>query len=208
MGGSTWNQPPKLSRKYHYPRCLGWEVQHTRVALGMLSVCFSAGKIQQINVWRPCHWSRRWLENLWLVLWQSSKLVLWQSSTCPLAKFKFSLAIGLALGWVGNLGLVLWQSSTRPLAKFSLTCPLAKFSLPLVSSLVGWETSDLSSGKVCLAAEWINDPYAGSPTKTLLRLLLSTNTQVHLISQLLNPLSSPKYSIDRSDGRCVQKAGT
>jgi len=44
----------------------------------------------------------------------------------------------------------------------------------------------------------------------LLRLLLPTNKKVQLISpsQSSSPSNSPFCSIGRSDGRCVQKAGT
>ena len=57
----------------------------------------------------------------------------------------------------------------------------------------------------------VNDPSEGSPTETLLRLLLPTNIKVYLNSQIVkptNPLNSPPHSIGRSDGRCVQRAGT
>ena len=62
-----------------------------------------------------------------------------------------------------------------------------------------------------------NDPSAGSPTETLLRLLLPLNDKVCASSQsvrvanhyrCLSPKSSPDHSIGRSDGRCVQRAGT
>ena len=61
-----------------------------------------------------------------------------------------------------------------------------------------------------------NDPSAGSPTETLLRLLLPLNNLVckffilllYFIKTSLYPNKSPTYSIGRSDGRCVQKAGT
>ena len=61
-----------------------------------------------------------------------------------------------------------------------------------------------------------NDPSAGSPTETLLRLLLPLNASVWTssrktvsVSQLKhNPRSSLKRSIGSSDGRCVQRAGT
>ena len=61
-----------------------------------------------------------------------------------------------------------------------------------------------------------NDPSAGSPTETLLRLLLPLNEQICTIliatSTRRLPLHSPKGSsihpIGRSDGRCVQRAGT
>jgi hypothetical protein len=62
--------------------------------------------------------------------------------------------------------------------------------------------------------DWIgymNDPSAGSPTETLLRLLLPLSDKVYLTSfsaRTRSPESSPDHSIGRSDGRCVQRAGT
>ena len=60
-----------------------------------------------------------------------------------------------------------------------------------------------------------NDPSAGSPTETLLRLLLPLNDKVRMTSLHRNrnrhdggPKGSPEHSIGRSDGRCVQRAGT
>ncbi|EOD13240.1 hypothetical protein EMIHUDRAFT_76581, partial [Emiliania huxleyi CCMP1516] len=56
-----------------------------------------------------------------------------------------------------------------------------------------------------------NDPSAGSPTETLLRLLLPLNDKVRTASRGLrrrSPGASPDHSIGRSDGRCVQRAGT
>ena len=61
-----------------------------------------------------------------------------------------------------------------------------------------------------------NDPSAGSPTETLLRLLLPLSDKVHKIfhnsiqdiESYYSPNSSPDHSIGRSDGRCVQRAGT
>ena len=61
-----------------------------------------------------------------------------------------------------------------------------------------------------------NDPSAGSPTETLLRLLLPLNDKVYSTSRAQrrrtiaahNPKNSPDHSIGRSDGRCVQRAGT
>jgi hypothetical protein len=59
----------------------------------------------------------------------------------------------------------------------------------------------------------VNDPSAGSPTETLLRLLLPLSDQVYLTSHIRledgrGPEGSPDHSIGRSDGRCVQRAGT
>ena len=61
-----------------------------------------------------------------------------------------------------------------------------------------------------------NDPSAGSPTETLLRLLLPLNATVwsssrqpgRVIRQAHSPRTSLKRSIGSSDGRCVQRAGT
>jgi hypothetical protein len=61
-----------------------------------------------------------------------------------------------------------------------------------------------------------NDPSAGSPTETLLRLLLPLNDQVWassgrevlLPTPLFPPKTSLNHSIGSSDGRCVQRAGT
>lgn len=75
----------------------------------------------------------------------------------------------------------------------------------------------------------INDPSAGSPTETLLRLLLPLNDQVWTsfrqlearrtrctervgtqgrTSKSASPKASLNHSIGSSDGRCVQRAGT
>ena len=61
-----------------------------------------------------------------------------------------------------------------------------------------------------------NDPSAGSPTETLLRLLLPLNATVWSSFRQLgsvnreanNPRTSLKHSIGSSDGRCVQRTGT
>lgn len=69
-----------------------------------------------------------------------------------------------------------------------------------------------------LVASTGNDPSAGSPTETLLRLLLPLNDQVRASSRptarpregpaATNPRPSLNRSIGSSDGRCVQRAGT
>ena len=63
-----------------------------------------------------------------------------------------------------------------------------------------------------------NDPSAGSPTETLLRLLTSSKMAkfgVLLVSSATvarasesDPNTSLNHSIGSSDGRCVQRAGT
>ena len=67
---------------------------------------------------------------------------------------------------------------------------------------------------------WIvcgNDPSAGSPTETLLRLHLPLNANVWITSRNYHsnegavnrgPKASREHSIGRCDGRCVQRAGT
>jgi|JI10StandDraft_1071094.scaffolds.fasta_scaffold99218_6 hypothetical protein len=57
----------------------------------------------------------------------------------------------------------------------------------------------------------VNDPSAGSPTDTLLRLLLPLSDKVYSTSQRLRAQSggfTSSLEIGRSDGRCVQRAGT
>ena len=61
-----------------------------------------------------------------------------------------------------------------------------------------------------------NDPSAGSPTETLLRLLLPLNVPVRtpfrrsrkIALTFASPGDSLVHSIGSSDGRCVQRAGT
>ncbi|EAA16550.1 hypothetical protein [Plasmodium yoelii yoelii] len=60
-----------------------------------------------------------------------------------------------------------------------------------------------------------NDPSAGSPTETLLRLLLPLKDRIYGPSKKIKikflfscPNNSSYLSIGRSDGRCVQRAGT
>ena len=67
----------------------------------------------------------------------------------------------------------------------------------------------------CVGRFHRNDPSAGSPTETLLRLLLPLNDKVRETfprkagnRRSKSPNSSPDHSIGRSDGRCVQRAGT
>ena len=54
----------------------------------------------------------------------------------------------------------------------------------------------------------MNDPSAGSPTETLLRLLFPLSVKVYSISSLHYREGSPEHSIGKSDGRCVHFAGT
>ena len=73
----------------------------------------------------------------------------------------------------------------------------------------------LQSEQLCVL-QTDNDPSAGSPTETLLRLLLPLNATVWSSSRQAvrvirlpnSPRTSLKRSIGSSDGRCVQRAGT
>src|SRR5205807_328029 len=74
------------------------------------------------------------------------------------------------------------------------------------------------SNRLAFAKVLGNDPSAGSPTETLLRLLLPLNDQVWASFQTqrgrpktaapASPKTSLNHSIGSSDGRCVQRAGT
>jgi hypothetical protein len=70
-----------------------------------------------------------------------------------------------------------------------------------------------SSNRILGRSHCVNDPSAGSPTETLLRLLLPLSDKVYITSRIefkprRSPEGSPDHSIGRSDGRCVQRAGT
>ena len=86
---------------------------------------------------------------------------------------------------------------------------------PVSSSLAGAKVQPSIHGEARFG--WCdNDPSAGSPTETLLRLHLPLNDKVQTSSRGQapmkepdhNPESSPDHSIGRCDGRCVQRAGT
>ena len=57
-----------------------------------------------------------------------------------------------------------------------------------------------------------NDPSAGSPTDALLRLLFPLDHTVrlsfHRLREVTQSLKLTEKSIGKSDGRCVQRAGT
>ena len=55
---------------------------------------------------------------------------------------------------------------------------------------------------------FVNDPSAGSPTETLLRLLLPLGDMVYLSFPYESKRFTGSPGIGRSDGRCVQRAGT
>ena len=84
------------------------------------------------------------------------------------------------------------------------------------ANLLEVDTSRESSSQSHEAIKTFNDPSAGSPTETLLRLLLPLNASVWSSSRSPvsvsqeghNPRTSLKRSIGSSDGRCVQRAGT
>ena len=55
---------------------------------------------------------------------------------------------------------------------------------------------------------FVNDPSAGSPTETLLRLLLPLGDMIYLSFPEGSKRFTESPGIGRSDGRCVQRAGT
>ncbi|KAJ1619086.1 hypothetical protein T492DRAFT_603742, partial [Pavlovales sp. CCMP2436] len=68
------------------------------------------------------------------------------------------------------------------------------------------KTFVVENSTVITVGMWIsgNDPSAGSPTETLLRLLLPLDDKVWVTSRRINAESATL----RHDGRCVQRAGT
>jgi hypothetical protein len=91
----------------------------------------------------------------------------------------------------------------------------SRFRLRLPRTLLSEATSG-STKTVLGGFDRFNDPSAGSPTETLLRLLLPLGGRVQRNSQhtielphpYIDPNASPAHPIGRSDGRCVQRAGT
>ena len=75
-------------------------------------------------------------------------------------------------------------------------------------------TTTTTEGFVELRWISVNDPSAGSPTETLLRLLLPLSDKVYLTfrdtarSYAQSERFNGPLEIGRSDGRCVQRAGT
>ena len=107
------------------------------------------------------------------------------------------------------------HASTKDLS-FSLLFP--SFHHPLLilvyTSITRWNDEKALQ---MFYMQYSNDPSAGSPTETLLRLLLPLNHQVwstlakttaiHEASQRSPPEISLNDSIGSSDGRCVQRSG-
>ena len=89
-------------------------------------------------------------------------------------------------------------------------------SEPKPKSQINREVFGYDRTEINPVSQTSNDPSAGSPTETLLRLLLPLNAQVWESSQhkkgvnlsSADPSTSLKHSIGSSDGRCVQRAGT
>ena len=97
--------------------------------------------------------------------------------------------------------------------------------LPGIQTFIGTDNKARSKDPQCTLLRIVqrpkasvfkgNDPSAGSPTETLLQLLLPLNGKVW-IGSVMSPVkretrhlkSSPDHPIGRSDGRCVQRAGT
>ena len=85
-----------------------------------------------------------------------------------------------------------------------------------VGQTAGSATSSMDDDKstVSFGQGHDNDPSAGSPTETLLRLLLPLSDKVYLTfhatarSRRRSERFTGPLEIGRSDGRCVQRAGT
>ncbi|KAK9080929.1 hypothetical protein Syun_031895 [Stephania yunnanensis] len=102
-----------------------------------------------------------------------------------------------------------------------------RYSLARVARILFLNNKDpMGAASQMLRCQWFtgrfasinNDPSAGSPTETLLRLLLPLNDKVRWTSRDVVGGEPPRrrdpntslrdHSIGRSDGRCVQRAGT
>ena len=86
--------------------------------------------------------------------------------------------------------------------------------LKVAAAAVRERTTATTEGLVELNWISVNDPSAGSPTETLLRLLLPLSDKVYLTfrdmarSHAQSERLTGPLEIGRSDGRCVQRAGT
>ena len=86
--------------------------------------------------------------------------------------------------------------------------------LKVAAAAVRERTTATTEGLVELNWISVNDPSAGSPTETLLRLLLPLSDKVYLTFRdtARGRAQSERFTgpleIGRSDGRCVQRAGT
>ena len=86
--------------------------------------------------------------------------------------------------------------------------------LKVAAAAVRERTTATTEGLVELNWISVNDPSAGSPTETLLRLLLPLSDKVYLTfrdtarSRAQSERFTGPLEIGRSDGRCVQRAGT
>ena len=86
--------------------------------------------------------------------------------------------------------------------------------LNFAAAAVRKRTTATTEGLVELRWISVNDPSAGSPTETLLRLLLPLSDKVYLTfrdtarSRAQSERFTGPLEIGRSDGRCVQRAGT
>ena len=87
-------------------------------------------------------------------------------------------------------------------------------SFEVAAAAVRGRTTATTIGFVELSWISVNDPSAGSPTETLLRLFLPLSDKVYLTfrdtarSRAQSERFTGPLEIGRSDGRCVQRAGT
>jgi hypothetical protein len=105
------------------------------------------------------------------------------------------------------------SAQTEPLAQSDRSAPSTGVRRARLAPVTGqdapvvWDVGLGSRG---------NDPSAGSPTETLLRLHLPLDDEVYSTSRTTSmqarkkrdPEISPSHPIGRCDGRCVQRAGT
>jgi hypothetical protein len=128
---------------------------------------------------------------------------------------KFKSISHTEIDWKKKLRKANWQE-TLPAAERGLNLAWSAARRSALHSAAR-ERSKLHSQKYLgLKLNRVNDPSAGSPTETLLRLLLPLIVKVYSTFQpkewrtilKASPKYSPERSIGRSDGRCVQRAGT
>ena len=118
-----------------------------------------------------------------------------RSDDSRMLHFALRIAVCCVLPRYGNLDIRRWKFS------FFLFVSYTRY-------MFCWKSSVTAKGR------WIridNDPSAGSPTETLLRLILPLSAMTYTTSTTISSgIRRIRRStrIGRSDGRCVQRAGT
>ena len=143
------------------------------------------------------HWTRR---------------AAWQATTAQVA-FKNLMTHGSAIRTAYRTSLrssSLWEPRHPPLRIWFL------FRSYLDALIFSCVCGIRGHSQLKARLSWVNfsnDPSAGSPTETLLRLLLPLSSKICLTFRVdSRPSQSERLTgpleIGRSDGRCVQRAGT